>query len=232
MKNNQKSPSFFPKQAFFALVVVLACGMGAGEEKVSGPLQPSFADLVEGAGMFHGAIRDNSASYQLEKISFSGQTILERIRRETDDSTTNIDIAKIREIKVNRHNFNSERYSDKEYTLVTITTRKGEQINDLLIPRKVVICGVDKKTELEKAWFINKIDNITFEDAPVEEAAPTKTPPDSLTEKPKGIITKVKEAGTSAVQAATSAVKQVGQAIVSGVKKASDYLNPGSDEKE
>lgn len=150
--------------SFFVLVATLTCNMG-DKEKSTLASEPGFASLAEGEGSFRAVIYDERNQYMLKDFSFFGHTSVGGVRRETDDSVTKIEISKIRELKVLKPHFDSKRFGDKDFLLAEITSATGAVTSDLLIPKKVIICGVDEKSGLEKSWFLHKISKVAVQGA-------------------------------------------------------------------
>ncbi len=144
------------------LVAFFAINMGEGGKYGSRLLEPSFAKLEEGQGSISGVVFDENTRSHVRDLSFYGQTSVGGVRRESDDSVNKLDMVNLAELRVVNASYQSSRFSDKEVILVEVKTKKGTMIKDLLIPKHVVICGVEEKTLLEKAWFINKINKIVL----------------------------------------------------------------------
>ena len=210
------------KSALLSFVILTCCAMSTGDDQVSGPMAPSYTSLEEEAGYFNGIIIDGSATANVEGISFGGETILKEVRRESDDSSNNLNLAKIKKVEITKPNFSSTRYSEKEFSLVTITTTTDEVIKDMLIPRKIVVCAIDGKSRMEKAWFIYKINSITISHVPATDK-PFETMPVEQPASPEGktLLQKAAQVGRSAANVAIEA----GKAVVSAVKKTGEYIS-------
>jgi hypothetical protein len=133
-----------------------------GSRKSSVNLEPSFAALEEGEGSFSATIYDESTTSEIKDVSFFGHTNIGGIRKETDDSLNRLEISKINEIRIIKRNYDSKRYSDKEFTLAQVITNNNTVIDNLLIPKHVVICGLESKTQMERSWFLSKVDKIVI----------------------------------------------------------------------
>lgn len=153
---------FLKRGLLFALVFGFACSMG-DKNKTNTTNEPGFAHLAEGEGSFRALVYDDNNQYTLKDFSFFGHTTVGGVRRETDDSMTRFELSKIKELKVLKPHFDSKRFGDKEFLLAEVTASTGAVTSDLLVPKKLVICGIDEKSGLEKSWFLQKIDRIVMQ---------------------------------------------------------------------
>lgn len=144
-----------------ALVVLfLSANFTNGAEKTK-PNEPEFVALQEGVESISGKIYDDGNIIDLKEISFTGHNKIGGIRSETDDSVNVLDLSKLKEIIIKQENYVSpRRYRDKEFILVDTISNNGAITKDLLVPKKIVICGISKKTDMEKAWYLNKVDKV------------------------------------------------------------------------
>jgi hypothetical protein len=156
-----KRINFLKRGLLFVLVFGFACSMG-DKNKTNTANEPGFANLAEGEGSFRALVYDESNQYTLKDFSFFGHTTVGGVRRETDDSMTRFELSKIKELKVLKPHFDSKRFGDKEFLLAEVTASTGAVTSDLLVPKKLVICGIDEKSGLEKSWFLQKIDRIVM----------------------------------------------------------------------
>ena len=145
---------------FLILSLLLFVNMGEGERRCNGPDEPRFVALEEGAGSFRATIFDEKSQTKVKDLSFFGHTSVGGIRKERDDSFNELELSKLKKIEVVKVNYQSKRYSDREFILVYVVTSKGKKIKDLLIPKKIVICGIEEDSGIQKAWFISKLDKI------------------------------------------------------------------------
>lgn len=150
------------KIALFFCVYLATCNMGDKDKSLS-LTEPVFAKLAEGEGSFRAIVYDEQTQCTLKDFSFFGHTSAGGVRRETDDSVTRFEISKIKEIKVLKPHFDSKRFGDKDFLLAQVTSTTGAIISDLLVPKKLIVCGIDEKTGLEKSWFLQKIDRIVVQ---------------------------------------------------------------------
>jgi hypothetical protein len=144
------------------MVIVAFLGGFSDGKKTSALLEPSYAPLESGEGSFSGMVYDESIVSEVKDISFFGHTTVGGIRKESDDSMNRLEISKIKEIIVLKRSYDSKRYSDKEFSLVQVVTNDGTTIEDLLVPKHVIICGIEVKTQMERSWFLSKLDKIVM----------------------------------------------------------------------
>lgn len=156
--------NFLLRLVFFGVVFSITCNMGDKDKSVS-PNEPGFARLAEGEGSLRALVHDESTQCVLKDFSFFGHTTVGGIRRETDDSVTRFELSKIKEIKVLKPHYDSKRFGDKDFLLAEVTSTTGAVISDLLVPKKLIICGIDEKTGLEKSWFLQKVDRVVMQGA-------------------------------------------------------------------
>lgn len=163
--------------------------MDTGTTRSTMPLEPSFAQLEEDSKSLAATIYDEDSVIEVYDLSFYGHTSIGGVRKETDDSLSKINLEMIKELIVEKSLFISKRFADQEFTLVEITTNTNAVVKNLLVPRHIVICAIDQKSHLEKAWFLNKINRIVIQGA----FDPSKKPEDlveKIYEKKKNTKTK------------------------------------------
>ncbi len=168
----------FIRGAFSFLLVVVLAGMGDGAKRGVNGVEPSYARLEEGEPSICATIYDETTVTEIQDISFFGHTSIGGIRKEADDSANKLDLGKIQELSIEKSIFESKRFPDGAFCLVKVITRSGAFIEDLLVPRHIIICGIDKKSQMERSWFLNKIDRVVI-DRPLKDA-----------EKPEAVIEK------------------------------------------
>jgi hypothetical protein len=150
------------------VVVLWPYATPMGESVQQGTLkEPSFTPLNEGKECYEACIKDEQTVTEVTQFSFSGHTKIGGIRKETDDSVTKLDLANIKTIKVLQHAYTSKRYPEKDFCLIQKTSHEDAVSDGMLMPRYVVICGIEKRTGDEKAWYLSKIDEVTVEKAPM-----------------------------------------------------------------
>jgi hypothetical protein len=197
------------------------------EQHTNTTLEPSYTEPEESTETYNniqGVIFDEGGKgIRVEKISFGGKTSLGGIRKETDDSSNSFNLATIKTITIVDGNFMSKRYSDKEFANVSLTTHSNAEESDLLVPRKIVISGIDRNTSMKKAWFFGKIKKIILEKPVATRLAASleqsTTPPQVIQEKKDNNF----------LENAASVARRAGDSLVSAVKKAKDYLTPSEE---
>jgi hypothetical protein len=148
------------KFLFLFLSAVFFIGMGVGDKKYSTLLEPAFAPLSAGEGQLFGRVYDEKSESRISEMSFFGHTSVSGVRMEKNDSINRIELSKIREINIVNPNYVSNRYSDKDFVLADIVSNGGHVVEGLLIPKHVVICGLELDTKMEKAWFLGRISKV------------------------------------------------------------------------
>ena len=145
---------------FLLIVLIICANFTNGAKKDSDAKAIEFVALLEGESIINATLYDEANIIPLREISFTGHTTLASIPQESNDSRNTVDLAKIKSLEVINESYVSPHHQDKEYILVKIVSKTGAEINDLLIPREVVICGISKETDMEKSWYLRKIKKI------------------------------------------------------------------------
>lgn len=157
-----------------ALFSTAANSMGDGVvNSPSSSLEPRYVTLAEGQELFCGRVYDEKVVVEMRELSFSGHATIDGLRREDDDSLTMINIADYKEIIIEQQIYQSKRYSDKEFTLISLVSKQDKISKGYLAPRNLVVCGIEKDTNAEKAWFLKKVDRIVIERNNVGVSKPT-----------------------------------------------------------
>jgi hypothetical protein len=148
--------------------------------------EPAYAQLEEGEELCEGRIIDEGTETEVTQLSFFGHTKVGGIRRENNDSVTTLDLTNIRSLKIKEQAYSSKRYPTKDFALLQKTSHDGAVSDDLLVPRHIVICGIEKKTGDEKAWFLNTVDELVVEpvvkDGATEKVVTPKAKPSKSSE--------------------------------------------------
>lgn len=148
---------------FLLIALLLWVNMGETEKDRTNTVkndEPHFVPLEEGEGNYAGVIHDEKTRTNLFNLSIFGNTKVGGILKESDDSFNQLKLSDLKEINIDMPTYQSTRYKDREFTLLTIKTTTGQVIKDLLAPRNIIICGIEKESKIEKAWFLYKINKI------------------------------------------------------------------------
>ena len=169
----------FERLVTIALLLV-AVNMDTQSGKRSVDLEPSFAPLQAGQGSFMAVVHDGSMAVEVEDLSFFGHTSLGHVKSEDNDSVCEFDLAEITTLEVIQPHFDSSKFSDQVFTKISITTlsQAAEKSNDapktrtvenLLVPRNIIVCGKERSTGIKRAWFISKINKIVVQHADIDK---------------------------------------------------------------
>jgi hypothetical protein len=178
--------------------------------------EPSYAPLEEGEGSFEGVIYDESTVSHVKDMSFFGHTTVGGIRKETDDSMNKLDLENIKEIKIINQTFTSKRYADKEFSLVTVINNNNVVSTDLLVPKHIIICGVEKDTKMQRSWFLSKLDRILIGEVHVSSAVKVEKP-ENAAEKPaviEKVVEKVIEKPVETIKIVEKPVEKIVEKVV------------------
>lgn len=145
------------------MVAFLSSSFSGGGTPSTATMEPAFVDLKEDEPSYIGSIIDDNVTTYVRDISFTGHTSIGGVLKENDDSVNKIELSQIKELEIENPDYTSKKYSDKDVMLAKIITNDGTEINGLLIPRNLVICGIEKNTGIKKAWFLRKIKKITID---------------------------------------------------------------------
>ena len=122
----------------------------------------AYTDLGRDQGLYEGIIKEENTQTAVSKISFAGQTSLDGIKKESDNSCNQITLADIKSISVINPLFESKRHIDREYCLVRVRTQ-NDYTEDLLMPRHVVICGQAINSKIKKSWALRTVQQIIID---------------------------------------------------------------------
>ncbi|MCB9493157.1 MAG: hypothetical protein H6679_02695 [Epsilonproteobacteria bacterium] len=189
---------------FITLSVSFFVGSPFGEaDRGNVVSDPPFVSLEPGEQSFQAVIYDEETATIIKDLSFSGQTSIDGVKHEDNDSNTKLELSKILEIHVEDSHFPSERYRDGDWAKVTVRTTTDKEIANLLIPRRVSICGIDAKTNLNKSWFLSNIDRI--EKITTE---PFKLPEEPAKVIKEAVVDKVEDSSSSNQNAVEIVIKK------------------------
>lgn len=143
------------------LFVLMGLCINMGESKQTNSLSTvGYQQLKEKEGCFHATIIDDGNKIDVRNFSFTGYSSLGGVLKESDDSVNRLELSQLKEIKIVNRSYESERYKNQDLLKAEITTKNGNVIADLLIPRKVEISGIEISTQIQKAWSLSKVERI------------------------------------------------------------------------
>jgi hypothetical protein len=164
MKTKKHLLCIIMQATFLTLIAFFCINMGGGKSRYSTSKEPMFAPLEEKEGSYSGMIIDGRKKTRVRDLSFFGHTTISGIRKENDDSFNNLDFAKIKNITILKQNYESKRYSNKEFSLISVKpVYPKTNVEKFLAPKRIVICGIEKKTGIKKAWWLRKINSIIID---------------------------------------------------------------------
>lgn len=144
-------------------LVIFSANFTDGAKRDSIAAEPSFVEPEEGSEIFSATIHDEATASSLKKVSFFGQPSIPKVLKEDDDSVNTLELGKMKELIIVKKTYTSQRHPDREFCLARAVMASGAAVENLLIPKNLVVCGIDKKTGIKRAWLINKIDNIVVD---------------------------------------------------------------------
>jgi len=145
-------------------LVFVVTSFSDGAKRNNTSLEPIYTPLEDGESSLMATLHDESTATEIQKVSFSGHASIGGIRKENDDSMNKLELGKIRELYIVKSSYESKRFPEREFTLAKVIMANGVLVENLLLPKHIVICGVEKKTQMERAWFLNKINKLVIED--------------------------------------------------------------------
>jgi hypothetical protein len=153
--------------SLLTLTALLLATIGSLELNAGGKTKDDetvlYTDLGRDQGIYAGIIIEENSETKVTKLSFAGQTSLDGIKKESDSSSNQISLSDIQSIQVIDPLFESKRHPEREYCLVKICT-KNECIENLLMPRHLVICGQAVHSKIKKSWSLRTIKKIELSD--------------------------------------------------------------------
>ncbi|MCG2756335.1 hypothetical protein L6269_02470 [Candidatus Dependentiae bacterium] len=171
--------------AIFLITIALICANftdGAKKEADTNAIE--YVALQEGENIISASLSDESNITELKEASFTGHSKIGGVRRESDDSITQLSLADIKALEVINESYTSPRYQDKEFILLKVISASGVETADFLVPRDVVICGIEKETNMAKAWYLRKIKKLEISMPEVKkEELPVVARPEVLVKK-------------------------------------------------
>lgn len=144
-------------------VVLFCVNMGEGGRNISTVVEPVFMPLEATQGSYAATIHDEGKEIKVRDLSFYGSTSVGGIRQESTDSFNKLELGKLKVIELVSPSFQSKRYSDQEFALINVETSQSTKIKDLLVPKNVIICAIERSTGVSRAWWLRKIEKIEIE---------------------------------------------------------------------
>lgn len=123
-----------------------------------------YIELGIDQGIYNAIINDSEQAIPVTKLSFAGDTVLDGVKKETDNSVSRVSLGEISFIEMLDPIYESRRYPQVELSHVKITTTNGISEN-MLMPRNLLICGQDRDSKIKKTWCLRKIGSIELEHA-------------------------------------------------------------------
>jgi len=158
---------------------------GGQDKKNADDEKIEYVELGSDQGIYNATIQDGKTEIPITKLSFAGETTLDGIKKERDNSTCKISLGEVSRIVIIDPLYISTRYPHIELCCALVTTTSGVT-EELLMPRNILICGQDRESKIRKAWPLRKISSIMLEHAPTKKASRTQahyvTVPALLTE--------------------------------------------------
>jgi hypothetical protein len=140
---------------FLTSITILCIGMTGGVEPEK--KGPEFVKLKNKAINYSATIYEDSQTTDITELSFSGDTTLDEIKNEEHNFFITLDFAEIKELRIEKPIFSSNKYKTEDFIKASIITIKDTIIKNILIPRNTIICG---KAELGLAWYLRDIKKI------------------------------------------------------------------------
>jgi len=149
----------------YALIcmVTLLNGLTAAGKKDndSSNSNATHVELAPDEGIYKGVVVDNGTSTMVTKISFAGDTVIDGIKKERDNSSNRVSLADIVSMQILDANHKSRRYKKQEFTRIMVTTTTGAQ-EELLFPRSLLICAQSQHSGIKKSWFLKDLDGLSI----------------------------------------------------------------------
>ncbi len=167
MKQKKKSLKLF---VFLCLTSLYGMGNGTqnGARVSVSPDDPVFIELDEGEDSFEGEVKDNNKTTKIKDISFAGVTKLAGVRTEHDDSVSTLSLSSISSFTVLDPKYENEKLSSKNpsqvirYIKVRVKSWPSNQEGEYLLPYKIMLCGQEVGTDIQKAWWFKDISHLTI----------------------------------------------------------------------
>ena len=165
MKKNENIFFSLLKISVLSIAAFAFINMGGGSNQNTTP-EPQFASLEDDQTNYISQIIDEGKTTKVSDISFSGNTEIGGIKRESDSAYIELDFKDIKELTVVKRSYYSPKFGDQEFILVNIVNPKNEKISNLLFPRNIVICGKSlnaNEKDFKFSWYLRDINKIVVE---------------------------------------------------------------------
>jgi len=122
-----------------------------GKPQKSDEENASYVEPGQDQGNYRAVIRDNGNDTAVNKFSFAGDTTIKFVKKENDNSNSQISLGEIESIVMVSPLHISKRYKQQELSRVLVTTINGIT-EEMLMPRNLVVCGQARESGLRTAW--------------------------------------------------------------------------------
>ena len=153
------SPLFLTLLSALCLNQALFCG---GKPQKNDEENASYVEPGQDQGNYFAIIRDNGNDTAVNKLSFAGDTTIKFVKKENDNSNSQISLGEIESIVMVSPLHISKRYPQQELSSVLIKTINGIT-EEMLMPRNLTICGQARESGLRTAWQLRKIESIRLQ---------------------------------------------------------------------
>jgi hypothetical protein len=163
---------FITKKTMFLVIMALTtlasvCALGdlaENQDTLKKLKMPRFFALEEGQDSLTGLVIDGPTSTKLKDISLFGRTEIGGICREDNDSVTSINLEHVAELVVIDKDYKSVHHAPQgkaeNFCLVKKIARDGTATEGLLMPRKIIVSGIEQPSGDQKAWFLAHINSL------------------------------------------------------------------------
>jgi hypothetical protein len=150
-----------------SLLILIGCLLATTDLAAGGKAKEdetvAYTELGRNQGLHDGIIIEANAQTAVTQLSFAGETTIDGIKKESDNSHNQINLSDIRSITVIDPLFESKRYPQQEFCLVKIHTTH-DYTEEVLMPRHLVICGQAVESHIKKSWALRTLKKIKISD--------------------------------------------------------------------
>ncbi|MDQ5890710.1 MAG: hypothetical protein QG604_584 [Candidatus Dependentiae bacterium] len=144
-----------------------------GKAKNSDDETITFISLGTDQGIYKAMITDCNQEIPVTKLSFAGETTLDGVKKEFDNSISKISLSELESIVMLDPLYISKRYPQAEFCAVAITTTSGIS-EEMLMPRNLLICAQDRESNIRKSWPLRKISAIHLKHGLEDNTSPNR----------------------------------------------------------